>query len=210
MFLTLLRKHLPPLLFLLIGFLMLNSSWKPMLRTMFLLQSYPLLIKIMKFIWLLFTPALLLWWSWITIYITRNCLPSSKLLRFGNTIWKVWPILSTLLWIIKILSIFLLQRYWPRGKSSGPSTSPSSTLLSGSALVILTPNRMLSLDDGTSILKCYGTLNTNNFLFYFLLFFLIWLFFFFILFSWKDNEAGTWQGSHMAGHMMWHHRPRRW
>jgi len=31
--------------------------------------------------------------------------------------------------------------------------------------------------------SCYGTLNTNNFLFSFLLFFLILLFFFFILFS---------------------------
>ena len=39
--------------------------------------------------------------------------------------------------------------------------------------------------------NCYGTLNTNNFLFSFLLFFLILLFFFFILFSWKDDEAGT-------------------
>jgi len=38
---------------------------------------------------------------------------------------------------------------------------------------------------------CYGTLNTNNFLFSFLLFFLILLFFFFILFSWKDDEEGT-------------------
>ena len=49
--------------------------------------------------------------------------------------------------------------------------------------------------------ECYRTLNTNNF--YFILFF-------FILFSWKDNEEGMWQGSHMTGHMMWRHRPRRW
>ena len=31
----------------------------------------------------------LLWWSWIITYITRNCLLSSKLSRFGDTIWKV-------------------------------------------------------------------------------------------------------------------------
>ena len=86
-------------------------------------------------------------------YITRNCLPSSKLSRFGNTIWKVQSIPLTLLQIIKILSIFLLPRYWPRGKHSGLSTSPSSTLSSGSALVILALNWMLSLDNGTSILK---------------------------------------------------------
>jgi len=33
--------------------------------------------------------------------MTRNCLPSSKLSRFGDIIWKVRPIPSTLLWIIK-------------------------------------------------------------------------------------------------------------
>ena len=47
-------------------------------------------------------------------------------------------------------------------------------------------------------------------IFYFLLFFLILLFFFFILFSWKDNEEGMWQGSHMTCHMVWHHKPRTW
>ena len=57
---------------------------------------------------------------------------------------------------------------------------------------------------------CYGTLNTNNFLFYFLLFFLILLFFFFILFSWKDDEEGTWQGSHMTCHIVWCHKPKTW
>ena len=34
-----------------------------------------------------------------------------KLSRFGDTIWKVWPISLTLLWIIRTLSIFLLSRY---------------------------------------------------------------------------------------------------
>ena len=57
--------------FLLIGFLMLNSLWKLILETMLLLQSSPLLIKIMKFIQLLFTPTLLLQWSWIITHITR-------------------------------------------------------------------------------------------------------------------------------------------
>ena len=107
----------------------------------------------MKFIQLPFTLTLSLQQSWTTTHITRNCLPSSKLSRFGDTICKVWSILLTLLWIIKTLSIFLLPRYWPRDKHSGLSTSPSSTLLSGSALVVLAQNQMLSLDNGTSILK---------------------------------------------------------
>ena len=48
-------------------------------------------------------------------------------------IWQYyWPILSTLLWIIKTLSIFLLPRYWPRDKYGGPSISLSSILLSDS------------------------------------------------------------------------------
>ena len=135
---------------------------------MFLLQSSPLLTKIMKFIQLPFTLALLLWWSWTITYMTRNCLPSSKLSRFGGTIWKVQPIPSTLLWIIGTLSIFLPPRYWPGGKYSGPSTFPSSTLSSGSILVVLAQNQMLSLDDGTSILKRkilatpQSTLTTSN------------------------------------------------
>ena len=52
-----------------------------------------------------------------------------------------------------LLSIFLLPRYWPGGKYGGPSTSPSSTLSSGSALVISAQNWMLSLNNRTSILK---------------------------------------------------------
>jgi len=44
-------------------------------------------------------------------HMTRNCLLSLKLSKFGDTIWKVWPILLTLLQIIRILSIFLLLRY---------------------------------------------------------------------------------------------------
>ena len=71
---------------------MLNSLWKPMPQTMLSLQSSPLLTKIMKFTQLPFTLTLLLQWSWTTIHMTRNCLPSSKLSRFGSTIWKVWPI----------------------------------------------------------------------------------------------------------------------
>ena len=117
------------------------------------LQSYQLLMRIMKFTRLLFTLTLSLQRSWITPYMTRNCLLSLKLLRFGNTTWKVQPIPSTLLQIIRTLSIFLLPRYWPRGKRSGPSTSPSSILSSGFTLVISALNQMLSLDDGISILK---------------------------------------------------------
>ena len=85
--------------------------------------------------------------------MTRNCSPSLKLSRFGSIIWKVWSILLILLQIIRTLSIFLLLRYWPRGKYSSLSTSPSSTLSSDSALVILALNQMFSLDNGTSILK---------------------------------------------------------
>ena len=85
--------------------------------------------------------------------MTRNCLLSLKPSRFGDTIWKVWPIPLMLLCIIKTLSIFLLPRYWPRGKHGGLSISLSSTLSSGSALVISAPNQTLSLDNGMSILK---------------------------------------------------------
>ena len=157
---TLSRKHLSLHLSSLIGF--------PMLWTMLLLQSSPLLTKIMKFIQLPFTLVLLLWQSWTITHMTRNCLPSSKLLRFGNIIWKVWPIPLMLLQIIRILSIFLLPRYWPRGKHSSPSTSPSSTLLSGSTLVISAQNWMLSLDNGISILKrgilaTSQSINSHNF-----------------------------------------------
>ena len=150
---TLSRKYSPLHLSSLIGFLMLNSLWKLIPQTMLLLQSFPLLTKRMKFIQLPFTLTLLLWQSWTTIHMTRNCLPSLKLSKFGDTIWKVWPIPSTLLQIIRTLSIFLLLRYWPRGKHGGPSTSPSSTLSSGSTLVVSALNRMLSLDNGMSILK---------------------------------------------------------
>ena len=150
---TLSRRHLLPLLFLLIRFPILNSLWKLMLQTILLLQSFPLLIKKMKFIWWPSTSILLLQWSWTTTCITRNFLLSLKLSRFGNTTWKVWPIPSMLLQIIKTLSIFLLSRYWPRGKHSGLSTSPSSILSSGSSLVILVLNWILLLDDGMFILK---------------------------------------------------------
>ena len=150
---TLSRRYSPLFLFSLIRFLMLNLLWKLILWTMLLLQSYLLLTKIMKFIQLLFTLVLSLQWSWIMIYMTRNCLLSLKLSRFGNTIWKVRPIPSILLWIIRTLSIFLLLRYWPRGKHSDPSTSPSSTLSSGFTLVILAPNQTLSLDNKMSIQK---------------------------------------------------------
>ena len=162
------RKHSPPHLFSLIGFPMLNSLWKLMPQTMLSLQSSPLLTKIIKFIQLPFTLALSLQRSWTMTHMTRNCLPSLKLSRFGNTIWKVRPIPSTLLRIIKTLSIFLLPRYWPRGKCGSPSTSPSSTLSSGSILVVSVLNWMLSLDDGTSILKGgilampQSTLTTSN------------------------------------------------
>jgi len=43
----------------------------------------------------------------VKTYMTRNCLPSLKLSRFGDTIWKVWPIPLILLQIIRVLSIFL-------------------------------------------------------------------------------------------------------
>ena len=107
----------------------------------------------MKFIQLSFTLALLLQWSWIITYIIRNCLPFLKLSRFGNTIWKVRPILLMLLHIIRTLSIFQLPRYWPGGKCSGLSTFLSLTLSLDSALVVSAPNQILSLDDGISILK---------------------------------------------------------
>ena len=100
--------------------------------------------------------------------MTRNCLLSSKLSRFDNTIWKVQPIPLTLLQIIRILSIFLQPRYCSRDKCGGLSISPSSILLLGSTLAILTPNQMLSLDNRTFILKRgilaipQSTLTTSN------------------------------------------------
>ena len=125
-------------------------------------------MKKMKFIWLSFTPVLSLWQSWIMTYMTRNYLLSLKLSKFDDTIWKVWPILLTLLWITKTLSTFLLPRCWPRSKHSGLSISFSSNLSSGSILVVLVPNWMLSLDCGTFILKgrilatLQSTLTTSN------------------------------------------------
>ena len=122
----------------------------------------------MKFIWLSFTPVLSLWQSWIMTYMTRNYLLSLKLSKFDDTIWRVWPILLTLLWITKTLSTFLLPRCWPRSKHSGLSISFSSNLSSGSILVVLVPNWMLSLDCGTFILKgrilatLQSTLATSN------------------------------------------------
>ena len=101
-------------------------------------------------------------------HTTRNCLLSLKLLRFGNIIWKVQSIPLTLLWIIRTLNIFLLLRSWLRGKHSGPSISSSSILSLGSALVVSAPNWMLSLDNGTFILKGrilaipQSTLTTSN------------------------------------------------
>ena len=63
MLLTLSRRYLHLLPFLLIGFPMHNLLWKLILWTMLLLQSSSLLMKIMKFIQLLFTSILSLWWS---------------------------------------------------------------------------------------------------------------------------------------------------
>ena len=58
--------------------------------------------------------------------------------------------------------------------------------------------------------ECYGTLWTwIIFIFLFLLF----SDFIGILFSFSFSFRrwrGTWQGSHMTGHMMWCHRPRPW
>ena len=56
------------------------------------------------------------------------------------------------------------------------------------------------------------SIRTLTIFFSFLLFYFIFsdFTFFFSLLYWKDDEEGTWQGSHMTGHMMWHHRPRTW
>ena len=51
-------------------------------------------------------------------------------------------------------------------------------------------------------------LNTNNFYFIFFYFSDFTLLYFYFLL--KNNEEGTWQGSHMTGHMMWRHKPRTW
>ena len=136
--------------------------WLRLLRRSRSLSSYPLPISML-------TPGGINHnKSWTTTYITRNCMPSLKSSRFGGTIWKVWPIPLTLLQIIRTLSIFLLPRYWPGDKCSGPSTFPSSILSSGSALVVLAQNWMLSLNNGMSILKGgilampQSTLTTSN------------------------------------------------
>jgi len=56
---------------------------------------------------------------------------------------------------------------------------------------------------------CYKYSDINNFLFFsFILFYFFGFYFSFSLLYWKDDEGGTWQGSHMTGHMMWCHRPR--
>ena len=53
----------------------------------------------------------------------------------------------------KNLEYFSTTKILTGGKCSGPSTFPSSTLSLGSTLVVSAQNWMLSLDDGTSILK---------------------------------------------------------
>ena len=53
-----------------------------------------------------------------------------------------------------------------------------------------------------------GYLDTNNF--YVLFFYFSDSTFLLLYFLLKDNKEGTWQGSHMTGHMMWHHKPRTW
>ena len=56
--------------------------------------------------------------------------------------------------------------------------------------------------------KCYGTFDTNNFYFPFFYFSdFSFILFYFLL---KDNKEGTWQGSHMTGHIMWRHKLRTW
>ena len=62
-----------------------------------------------------------------------------------------------------------------------------------------TVNLLISDQD---VMECFGP----NILFFLLSIFLLILYFFFF---W-DNEEGTWQGSHMTGHMMWRHKPRTW
>jgi len=58
-----------------------------------------------------------------------------------------------------------------------------------------------------SVHMLWDALDINNFI---LFYFILLLYFFFILFFFGDDERGMWQGSHMIGHMMWHHRPRTW
>ena len=53
-----------------------------------------------------------------------------------------------------------------------------------------------------------GYLDTNNF--YVLFFYFSDSTFLLLYFLLKDNKEGTWQGSHMTGHMMWHHKPKTW
>ena len=62
----------------------------------------------------------------------------------------------------------------------------------------------------TKAITVMGHWTLTIFIFFSFIVFLILLFFFFffILLLWKDDEEGMWQGSHMTGHMMWHHRPR--
>jgi len=131
---------------------------------------------------LLFTSVLSLQQSWIMTYMTRNCLPSLKLSKFGDTTWKVWPTPSTLLWIIKILSTFSLPRCWPRDKCGSMSTSLSSILSLGFVLVILAPNQILSLFSEMSILKVLSsqTVDLVFSLFYFLFLFLFHFIFYFL------------------------------
>ena len=55
----------------------------------------------------------------------------------------------------------------------------------------------------------WDVLDMNNF--YFPFSFIFWLYRNFIFFFFSFEQwRGTWQGSHMAGHMMWCHRPRTW
>ena len=61
-----------------------------------------------------------------------------------------------------------------------------------------------------SVMGCFGHKQFYFILFYFIFSDFTFLFLYLLFFFFGDDEKGTWQGSHMICHMMWHHRPRTW
>ena len=138
------------------------------------LPEYSIFFYVSHDLWLSLSLCHLMWLmcDWVISLLTLTLSPKdkkikinrkenknkNKKIRKNNSTFcdlnkKIQPILSMLSLITKTLSTFLLPRCWPEDKCGSLSISLSTTLSLGSILVILAPNWMLSLDNGTSILK---------------------------------------------------------
>jgi len=75
--------------------------------------------------------------SWLSNMTNQKSSTSWDQQRISVVVTTIWHSPLTLLWIIRILSIFLLPEYWSRDKHSSLNISYSSILLSSSAYTIV-------------------------------------------------------------------------